>query len=66
MPNSYYFSIVTQNTFLDYLSTLSINKGTGLDGIPSRFIKESASLLACPLAYVVNLSIIQGIVSDDL
>ena len=35
-------------------------------GIPSGFVRDSASLIACPLTHVVNLSIIQGVVPDDL
>ena len=64
--NSYSFSIVTENTVLKHLNKLGINKATGLDGIPSRFVRDSASLIACPLTHVVNLSIIQGVVPDDL
>ena len=65
LPNSYSFSIVTENTVLKHLNKLGINKATGLDGIPSRFVRDSASLIACPLTHVVNLSI-QGVVPDDL
>jgi len=36
------------------------------DGIPSRFIKDSAPKIAGPLANIINLSIIQGVVPDDL
>ena len=60
------FSIVTENTVLKHLNKLGINKATGLDGIPSWFVRDSASLIACPLTHVVNLSIIQGVVPDDL
>ena len=35
-PNSYSFSIVSENKILKYLNSLGINKATGLDGIPSR------------------------------
>ena len=64
LSNSYSFSIVTENTVLKHLNKLGINKATGLDGIPSRFVRDSASLIACPLTHVVNLSIIQGVVPD--
>ena len=66
MPNSYYVSIMTENTILKHLNKLGINKATSLDGIPPRFVRDSASLIACPLTHVVNLSIIQGVVPDDL
>ena len=65
-PNSYSFSMVSENKILKYLNNLSANKATGLDGIPSRFVRDSASVIACPLTHVINLSIIQGVVPDDL
>jgi len=37
-----------------------------LDGIPARFIVDSADVIAYPLAHVINLSLIQGIVPDEL
>jgi len=37
-----------------------------LDGIPARFIFDSADVIAHPLAHVINLSLIQGIVPDEL
>ena len=66
LPNSFSFSIVSENRILKYLNNLSANKATGLDGIPSRFIKDGASIIASPLTHVINLSIIQGSVPDDL
>ena len=66
LPNSYSFSIVTENTVLKHLNKLGINKATGLDGVPSWFVRDSASLIVCPLTHVVNSSIIQGLVPDDL
>ena len=57
---------MTKNTILKHLNKLGINKATGLDGISSRFVRDSASLIACPLTHVVNLSVIQGVVPDDL
>ena len=44
----------------------SANKATGLDGKPSGFVRDSASVIVCPLTHAINLSIIQGIVPDDL
>jgi len=60
--NSFSFSLVTENKVLKYLNKLSSNKATGLDGIPARFVVDSASLIACPFTHVINLSLIQGTV----
>jgi hypothetical protein len=66
VPNSFSFSIVSENTILKHTHKLSANKASGLDGIPARFVRDSASFISCPLAHIVNLSIIQDSVPDDL
>ena len=66
LPNSYSFSIVSENKVLKYLNSLGINKATGLDDIPSRFVRYGASIIACPLTHVINLSLIQDVVLGDL
>ena len=65
-PDSFSFYIVSESKILKYLNSLSPNKATGLDGVPSRFIKDCASIIAGPLSHIINLSIIQGSVPDDL
>ena len=65
-PNSYNFSMVLESQVLKYIDKLGFNKATGLDGIPARFVKDSASIIANPLSHIINLSIIQGLVPDDL
>lgn len=65
-PNSYSFSIVSENRILKYLNNISAKKATGLEGIPARFVRNGASIIACPLTHVINLSLIQGVVPDDL
>ena len=41
LPNSYSLSIDTENTVLKHLNKLGINKATGLDGIPSWFVRDA-------------------------
>ena len=38
---------------------------TGLDDFQSRFIIDGSSIIASPLAHIVNLSLIQGVVPGD-
>lgn len=64
--NNFSFSLVTENKVYKYPNTLSANKATGLDDIPARFVKDGASIITSPLAHVVNLSLIQGVVPGDL
>ena len=64
-PNDYSFSIVSENKILKCLGRLGAKKATGLDGILVRLVRDSASIIACPLRHVIK-SLIQGIVPDDL
>ena len=57
---------MSENKVLGYLNKLSANKATGQDGIPSRFVRNGASIIACPLSHVINLSLFQGTIPDDL
>jgi len=66
VPECFGLSIVSENKIFKYLSNLSSKKATGLDGIQARFVKNSASVIANPLSHIINLSIIQGVVPDDL
>ena len=61
-----FFSIVTESKVLNYLTSLGTKKATGLDGIPSRFVKDGSSVIVSPLTHIINLSLIQGQVPDDL
>ena len=65
-PNGYSFSVVSENKVLKYLNSLGINKATGLDDKPSRFVKYDATIVACPLTHVINFSLIRGVVPDNL
>jgi len=65
VPGCFGLSIVSENKIFKYLSNLSFSKAAGLDGIPARFVKDSASSIANPLSHIINLSNIQGVVPDD-
>ena len=54
------------NQIVKYLNNLSVNKSTGLDGIPCKFVRDSVTIITCPLTHIINLSLIQGVVPDDL
>ena len=65
-PDDFSFSLVTENQVFKYLIRLNSNKATGLDGIPSKFVKDAAPIIAYPLRHIINLSLIQGSVPDSL
>ena len=46
---------------LKTLKGLSPRKATGLDGLPVRFIHESAEGIAYPISHILNLSLKSGI-----
>ena len=48
------------------LTGLNSCKATGLDGLPAKFIIDSAESIVKPLTYIVNLSIESGAFPDDL
>jgi len=48
-------SIVSENKIFKYLKNVSSSKSTGLDGIPARFVKDSASIIANPLSHIINI-----------
>ena len=45
---------------------MSANKATGLDDLSARFIKDGARVIAPMITHIVNMSIRQGIIPDDL
>jgi NADPH-dependent 7-cyano-7-deazaguanine reductase QueF-like protein len=65
-PNSFSFSLLCESKVFKYLNSLSASKATGLDGIPSRFVRDESPIIADPITHIVNLSLIQGVVPDDL
>ena len=46
----------SHNEVKDILSTLDVNKATGVDGIPARILEEYAEELSYPLTLSFNLS----------
>ena len=51
---------VSTNFVYQELKKLKTKKSTGLDGIPARLLKNAASEVAKPLAYLINLTIQTG------
>ena len=47
------------------LKKLKRKKSTGLDGIPSGFLKENASTIAGPLSHIINLSLSTSTIPAD-
>ena len=57
---------VNDNFIYEELCKLNPSKSTGTDNIPARFVKDAASVLTKPICHIVNLSIDQSIVPNEL
>lgn len=65
-PDAFEIGPVSEERVRMCLSTLSINKATGQDLIPSRFQSDSANVISRVLTYIINLSLSQGIFPSDM
>ena len=64
-PNAFQLSPVSSDFIYKELCSLNINKSTGLDGIPARFLKDGAVLLKDQLTHIVNVSITTNVVPKE-
>ena len=60
-PNAFCLKEVNVDNINQILNSMSANKATGLDDLSARFIKDGAMI-----THIVNMSIRQGIIPDDL
>ena len=65
VENAFSLSPVTRYKIMQLLSSLKVDKSSGLDGIPARFLRDGASVLADPVAHIVNLSITSVVVPSS-
>ena len=47
------------------LRRLKTSKGTGLDGIPARLLKDAAPSISAPLTVIINLSISSAVLPEE-
>lgn len=64
--NSFSFNPVSVDRVGNLLKDLKCAKATGLDNIAARFLKDAADLIAPLVAHVINLSLEQGTVPNDM
>ena len=48
------------------LNGINACKATGLDNIPAKFVTGASEIITSPLTHIINLSLSQGIMPDDL
>ncbi|MGL1888436.1 MAG: reverse transcriptase family protein [Reichenbachiella sp.] len=57
---------VTEDKVKQMILKLNAFKATGLDGLPAKFLRDSAETVAKPLTYIINLSIECGEFPQEL
>ena len=65
-PQSMFLNLATQEDIVDIACTFPVGKSAGYDNIPMSIIKRSIGSISSPLTHIINLSIIHGIVPDEL
>ena len=65
-PQYMFLNLATQEEIVDIACTFPAGKSAGYDNIPMSIIKPSIGNISSPLTHIINLSIIHGIVPDDL
>ena len=60
------FREVSEIEVQKHLKNLKRKCATGLDNIPTRFLKETAHIISKPLTHVINISLTTGVFPEDL
>ena len=63
---SIFFNPTTKDEIITIAQSFASGKATGFYNIPMSIIKESIQIIAEPLAHIMNLSISNGIVPDQM
>ena len=66
MGDSLALQTVSESFVHTELLKLNTSKSTGLDEIPSKFIKEGADIVQFPITHIINLSILTNTVPRDM
>ncbi len=66
VPDSFQLQEVSEEFVLNEIHSLNVNKRTGLDVIPARFIKDAAEVIKGPITFIINLSLRSGTVPNDM
>ena len=64
--DSFALSVVDEDKIRKMLSNIDKSKATGLDNLPARFASDAAEQMAPSIANIINISICQGILPNEL
>ena len=65
-PNSFILNPISEQFVNNELCKLNVNKSPGYDEISAKFLKDAASEIKGVVTYLVNLSICNNYLPDDL
>jgi retron-type reverse transcriptase len=65
-PHSVFFSPASKDEIVNIVRSFKSDSAAGHDNIPTNIIKQSIDLIAEPLTHIINLSINNGIVPDQM
>ena len=63
---SIFLTLATEEEIIAIVEEFQLGKAAGYDNIPMSIIKQSINFISSPLAHIVNLSIMHGIVPDQM
>ena len=63
---SIFLTLATESEIIAIAKEFQLGKAAGYDNIPMSIIKQSINFISSPLAHIVNLSIMHGIVPDQM
>ena len=63
---SIFLDLATEEEIITIANQFQSGKAAGHDNIPMSIIKQSINLISAPLTHIVNLSIMHGIVPDQM
>ena len=64
--NKFSLEEVNEKFVCDELKRLKSKKATGLDGMSARLLKDAAPVIAKPITYIINLTILTGEIPPEL
>ena len=59
------FTYVSTVEIVNYLKNIKRNKATGQDDLPAGILKDTTEIIGKPLAFIINLSLRQGVFPND-
>ena len=65
LKDNFNLNLTTEKKVLEVLKFIDISKAAGIDKISGRFLKDSANILAKPIAKIFNISISSGLFPTD-